>query len=71
MNCPDCGKVYRKVTELDDVRSVGLALKGTCVNCGTRFGVNSLWRKTKVIKPAPSPDAQRKRRYRENHKLET
>lgn len=46
MNCPSCGRAYRQVLELKDVQSVGLALKGACRNCGTRFGINGLWRKS-------------------------
>ena len=49
VSCPNCGKLFRHVLELSDVRQVGLALKGTCPGCGARIGVNKLWRKTAQV----------------------
>lgn len=44
VSCPNCGKVFRHISNLSDVRQLGLALKGACPGCGARVGVNKLWR---------------------------
>lgn len=47
--CPGCGRSYRDLNELANVRSLGLALMGTCLKCGARFGVSELFRVTRRL----------------------
>lgn len=45
----ECGQVFHKVSDLNNVKQVGLALYGDCTKCGKRLGINSLWVKTETI----------------------
>ena len=42
----DCGKRYEQLSEIENIRSVGLVLQAPCPNCGARLTINSLWRAT-------------------------
>jgi hypothetical protein len=44
VTCSGCGKVYRDLAELLEVRMIGLALAGSCPSCGARIPAGGLWR---------------------------
>ena len=48
LRCPKCGKLYHRLAELRDVRTLGLALMANCPACGKRFGAESLWVRIEV-----------------------
>jgi len=48
LRCRTCGKLYHRLAELRDVRTLGLALMATCPACGNRFGAESLWVRIEV-----------------------
>lgn len=41
--CPGCQRSYTYPLELEAVRTVGLALLGTCPSCGASVGLNLTW----------------------------
>ena len=44
-----CGSLIRSISELKNVHQLGLSLRGSCPGCGELVGVNSLWRRKKLI----------------------
>lgn len=57
INCFECGKEYRELSEFGELRSLGLALKGLC-RCGQWIPANRLWRARErlAIQPEPEPE---------------
>lgn len=47
--CSNCGRHFNYLTDLYNIRSLGLALLGNCSKCGNLVGCNFLWKRTKVI----------------------
>lgn len=60
--CSNCDKTFRNTSEMLDVKAVGFALFGTCPKCKTRQGINSLWRRTSVVKGLSEIKKERKPR---------
>ena len=51
LRCYGCGKIYRQVSEFENVEQAGLALMGVCPECKTRQFIGSLWRvKERIIR---------------------
>ena len=50
IKCPNCGKEFRNLNELSNIRGLGLALIGECPKCGIKIGCNSLWKVTRRLK---------------------
>lgn len=46
--CHVCGRSWRHLSDFQDLRPLGLALKASCPVCGTQLGVNSLWHRTSL-----------------------
>jgi DNA-directed RNA polymerase subunit N (RpoN/RPB10) len=49
IRCVCCGKLYREVSEFDDVEQAGLSLVGRCSSCGQRQPIGELWQVTRRI----------------------
>jgi hypothetical protein len=60
IRCSKCQRAYTSLADFEQVRSLGLALKGLC-RCGAWLSVGALWRK--------QPDAQNKRLWGEPTEL--
>jgi len=59
IKCFKCGREIREIGELSEVRSLGLALLGTCPGCGARINCQQLWKKRKEIDLTDTEDKQR------------
>lgn len=64
ITCDSCGQIIREIGELKEVRSLGLALRGRCPNCGGWVWCEQLWKKTKFI-DLTHPTATRKAQERQ------
>lgn len=62
INCQGCGQLIRDISELSEVGSLGLALRGRCPHCGGWVFCQDLWKKTKTI------DKTHARRIRKSRK---
>ena len=43
MQCYKCGAQHRTLSEVNNLRQVGVSLCGDCKSCGTRNQVGDLW----------------------------
>jgi predicted protein tyrosine phosphatase len=43
LRCPTCGCLFRKISELTNVHSAGLALFGECPRCGCKIPCETLF----------------------------
>ncbi len=44
VNCKNCGKIYTRLEELQQMRSLGLLLVGRCPRCDELIAVSKLWK---------------------------
>lgn len=49
VNCPKCNRLLTKLTDLKEIHSLGIALRGTCPDCGAYVWGGDLFRVTRVI----------------------
>lgn len=47
--CSKCGENIKDITQLKEVGSLGIALRGKCPNCSAWIWAGDLWKKTKEI----------------------
>jgi hypothetical protein len=54
-----CGERFTEISQLENVRQLGLSLRGDCPVCGDRHFIGSLWKaKERIVKGGETWQAQ-------------
>lgn len=61
IECKKCNKKLFSIADVENVKTIGMALYGNCKKCGERQSVAGLWRRTKVQKWTPLPKERKKK----------